>query len=125
PVDTLAARLRAALPYALTGAQQRVLGEIAADLARPHPMHRLVQGDVGSGKTIVALLAALTAIEHGHQVAFMAPTELLAEQHFATIAALAEPLGVRVALLSGSAPRAAKTALHAALATGEIDLVVG
>src|SRR5439155_762962 len=80
------------LPFRATGAQDRAFAEIEADLAAPHPMRRLLQGDVGSGKTLVALLAALTVIEAGHQVALMAPTELLAEQHLETVRPLAEPL---------------------------------
>ncbi|MGH7786779.1 MAG: ATP-dependent DNA helicase RecG, partial [Candidatus Binatia bacterium] len=122
---TLTDPLSAALPFALTGAQRRVLDEIYADMGAVHPMHRLVQGDVGSGKTVVALFAALVAIENGGQAAVMAPTELLAEQHFRTIARLAEPLGVRVALLTGDAAKSDKRGLHAALATGEIQLAVG
>ncbi|HEX2164818.1 MAG TPA: ATP-dependent DNA helicase RecG [Thermoanaerobaculia bacterium] len=113
---------RAVLPFRLTGAQKRALGEIAADLARPEPMLRLLQGDVGSGKTIVAALALLAAIENGLQGAFMAPTELLAEQHFQGLSRL---LGrrYRVALLTASAPDAAEA--RRLLAAGEIDLAVG
>jgi ATP-dependent DNA helicase RecG len=118
-------RLAALLPFALTGAQRRVLEHIYADMARPHPMHRLVQGDVGSGKTIVALFAALTAIENGHQVAFMAPTELLAEQHFATVAPFVAALGVRAALLTGDATKSARREAYARLANGDIQLAVG
>ena len=121
----LTERLAAALPFALTAAQQRVIAQIHADMARPHPMHRLVQGDVGSGKTIVALFAALVAIENGCQAAFMAPTELLAEQHFATIAGFAEALGVRAALLTGEAAKSGRKSLYAALARGEIQLAIG
>ena len=89
---------RASLPFTLTGEQQRVLAEISADLAARHPMQRLLQGDVGSGKTIVAALAAAQAIDSGFQVALMAPTEILAEQHFRSIAAWMAPLGVSVSL---------------------------
>ena len=121
----LTEQLRAPLPFALTGAQQRVIGEIYADMAQPHPMHRLVQGDVGSGKTIVALFAALVAIENGYQAAFMAPTELLAEQHFATIASFAEALGVRTALLTGGRGAQRPQALYASSQRGEIQLAVG
>ncbi|MDX2168600.1 MAG: ATP-dependent DNA helicase RecG [Deltaproteobacteria bacterium] len=122
----LTERLAAALPFALTGAQQRVIEQVYADMARPHPMHRLVQGDVGSGKTMVALFAALVAIENGWQAAFMAPTELLAEQHHATLARFAAPLGVRSALLTADALRAAgKKKVYAALESGEIQLAVG
>ncbi|MEO8605344.1 MAG: ATP-dependent DNA helicase RecG [bacterium] len=118
-------RLSAALPFTLTGAQQRVIAQVYADLARPHPMHRLVQGDVGSGKTMIALFAALVAIENGHQAAFMAPTELLAEQHHATVARFAEGLGVRAALLTGDAVRSGKKKMYAALEAGEIQLAIG
>jgi len=118
-------RLAAALPFALTGAQQRVIEQVYVDLARPHPMHRLVQGDVGSGKTMVALFAALVAIENGRQAAFMAPTELLAEQHYATVARFAEGLGVRAALLTGDAVRSGRKKMYAALESGEIQLAVG
>ncbi len=121
----LTSRLRDNLSFALTGAQQRVLDEIYRDMEAPHPMHRLVQGDVGSGKTIVALFAALVAIENGHQAAFMAPTELLAEQHFRTVSTFAEALGVRAVLLTGERPRAEKARIYAALASGETQLVVG
>jgi ATP-dependent DNA helicase RecG len=93
----LGRRLKASLPFALTGAQQRVAAEIAADLEHPYPMQRLLQGDVGCGKTIVAALAACQAIEAGHQTAFMAPTEILAEQHFLKLSAWLEPLGIEVA----------------------------
>jgi ATP-dependent DNA helicase RecG len=95
---------RRCLPAALCAdpAQQKVLAEIDADLAQSHPMHRLLQGDVGSGKTVVAALAALTAIEAGFQVALMAPTEILAEQHYRKLSGWLEPLGLTVCWLSGS-----------------------
>jgi ATP-dependent DNA helicase RecG len=118
-------RLSAVLSFRLTGAQHRVLHEIYADLAAAHPMHRLVQGDVGSGKTIVALFAALVAVEHGLQAAFMAPTEVLAEQHFATVGRWCDALGVRAALVTGEQTRAQRRALEAELANGEIQIVVG
>src|SRR5881397_1529057 len=125
PRGQLVARLLAALPYRLTGAQERVWGEIRRDMASPFPMHRLLQGDVGSGKTVVAALGVLTAVEAGYQAAVMAPTEILAEQHFMTFRQLLEPLGVTVALLtSASRPRERK-ARRAALAAGEIACVVG
>ena len=92
----------ACCPSALTGAQRRVVDEIVADLAGPHPMHRLLQGDVGSGKTVVAALAAAIAMDAGWQCALMAPTEILAEQHFAKLVRWLEPLGIAVAWLSGS-----------------------
>ncbi len=120
--DRVRAAARAILPFALTGAQKRVLGEIAADLKGPHPMLRLLQGDVGSGKTIVAALALAIAAENGLQGAFMAPTELLAEQHFASLSRL---LGgrYRVGLLTASA--ADPKARRGALAQGEIQIAVG
>ena len=118
-----------ALPFALTAAQRRVVGEIQADLAQPHPMNRLLQGDVGSGKTAVAFLAAIAVAEAGHQVAMMAPTELLAEQHERSLWHLAGAGGaataLRVALLTASVPRRDAQARRAALLAGEIDLVVG
>ncbi|MCR5866208.1 ATP-dependent DNA helicase RecG [Aquincola sp. J276] len=118
-------QLLAALPFVLTGAQQRVCEEIAADLARPQPMHRLLQGDVGSGKTVVAALAAAVAIGAGWQCALMAPTELLAEQHFRKLVQWLEPLGVRVAWLSGSRKGKARTQMVEMVASGEAGLVVG
>ena len=121
----LAERLLQRLPFALTEDQKKALAEIAADLDEPHPMARLLQGDVGSGKTIVALLAALRTVERGGQVAIMAPTELLARQHAATAAKLIEPLGVRLAFLSGNVDDAARPPLLAALAAGSIDIVIG
>jgi ATP-dependent DNA helicase RecG len=117
--------LRAALPFAPTGAQERATSEIAADLATPHPMRRLLQGDVGSGKTLVALMAALGVIEAGAQAAIMAPTELLAEQHLATVAPLLGPLGVRAALLTGAVKGVARRETLADIAGGAIGLAVG
>lgn len=114
-----------ALPFALTAAQQRVLDEIRADMRQTHPMHRLLQGDVGSGKTIVAALAALTAIEAGSQVAVMAPTEILAEQHYLKFKQWLEPLGLEVAWLSGSQRKKAKDAAKAALSDGLTPIAVG
>ena len=99
--------------------------EIEQDLARPHPMMRLVQGDVGSGKTVVAALAAVRAVEHGAQAAVMAPTELLAEQHARNFNAWLEPLGVRVALLTGRQTGKVRAALEADLASGAIQVAVG
>jgi ATP-dependent DNA helicase RecG len=121
---SLAEQLLASLPFGLTGAQQRVMGEIAADLAQPYPMQRLLQGDVGSGKTIVGALAACQAIECGWQAAFMAPTEILAEQHYLKLSAWLEPLGVRVAWLSGSLKKRAKQAMQAEAASSA-QLIVG
>jgi len=113
------------LPYRLTGAQRRVLGEIKADLMAPHPMHRLVQGDVGCGKTIVALMTALLAIENETQVAVVAPTEILAEQHFLQFHQWLERLGLKAALLSGSTSTREKRQVLEELASGEVHLVVG
>lgn len=116
---------RAMLPFSLTSAQKRALAEIVADLQRPIPMARLLQGDVGSGKTIVAALAALVVLASGHQVAFLAPTEILAQQHFATLSRLFAPLPFAPQLLTGSTPAAEKAALRQRLAFGETLLVVG
>nr|WP_255681967.1 ATP-dependent DNA helicase RecG [Luteimonas sp. BDR2-5] len=121
----LVRRLRASLPFALTGAQQRVLDEIVRDLGRDAPMLRLVQGDVGSGKTVVAALAAMAAIDSGRQAALMAPTELLAEQHFNNLRGWLEPLGVRVAWLAGKVTGKARAATAAGIASGELPMVVG
>ncbi|HEX4329118.1 MAG TPA: ATP-dependent DNA helicase RecG [Burkholderiales bacterium] len=123
--DSLLARFTHALPFALTRAQQRVALEIAADLESPHPMRRLLQGDVGSGKTVVAALAACRAIDAGYQAAFMAPTEILAEQHFRKLAQWLEPLGVRIAWLTGSLKKRDKEAGAAAIASGEAQLAIG
>ncbi|HJW46308.1 MAG TPA: DEAD/DEAH box helicase, partial [Lysobacter sp.] len=122
---TLASRLRKALPFQLTGAQQRVFDEIRADLAKPYPMLRLVQGDVGSGKTVVAALAAMAAVEAGKQAALMAPTELLAEQHLANLRGWLEPLGVRVAWLAGKVTGKARSRVLEEVASGEAQVVVG
>ncbi len=118
-------RALGALPFKLTGAQQRVIGELALDMARAEPMNRLVQGDVGSGKTAVALVAALLALQDGYQVAVMAPTEILAEQHERTFHRLLEPLGFRVGLISAAGPAKQKRQLREAVAQGEIRLAVG
>ena len=120
----------AALPFTLTGAQARVVEEIRADLARPSPMNRLVQGDVGSGKTAVALLAAAAVARAGHQAALMAPTELLAEQHARTIRRLVEHGGeglrdLQVARLTASMPKAVADTVRSRLAAGDIELVIG
>ncbi|HPT49893.1 MAG TPA: ATP-dependent DNA helicase RecG [Accumulibacter sp.] len=120
----LAARVRASLPFALTAAQERVIAEIAGDLAQPYPMQRLLQGDVGCGKTIVAALAACQCIEAGYQTAFMAPTEILAEQHYLKLRAWLEPLGVEVVRLSGRLRKSARLATQARAATGA-PLIVG
>ncbi|MGN6829188.1 ATP-dependent DNA helicase RecG [Paucibacter sp. M5-1] len=118
-------RLLATLPFGLTGAQQRVGEEIAQDLARPAPMHRLLQGDVGSGKTVVAALAAAVAIDAGWQCALMAPTEILAEQHFKKLLGWLEPLGLKVAWLTGSVKGKARQKMLDAAASGEAQLVIG
>ncbi|BCB28105.1 ATP-dependent DNA helicase RecG [Sulfurimicrobium lacus] len=125
PGKTLSAALLASLPFALTGAQQRVAHEISADLARPHPMQRLLQGDVGSGKTIVAALAACQAIENGFQAALMAPTEILAEQHYLKLAAWLAPLGISVAWLTGSLGKKDKKAALEQVASGTAQLAIG
>jgi ATP-dependent DNA helicase RecG len=121
----LHARLLAALPFTLTAAQRRVCAEIDAELARMQPMHRLLQGDVGSGKTVVAALAACRAIDAGWQCALMAPTEILAEQHFAKLVQWLAPLGVTVAWLTGSRKGKSRTKMLAQVASGEAALVVG
>jgi ATP-dependent DNA helicase RecG len=118
-------QLLAALPFALTGAQQRVAEEIAQDLALPQPMHRLLQGDVGAGKTVVAALAATVAIDAGWQCALMAPTEILAEQHFRKLIGWLEPLGLKVAWLTGSIKGKARQKMIDAVADGSAHLVVG
>lgn len=113
------------LPFQLTSAQKRVCREISADLAKSHPMLRLVQGDVGSGKTVVAALAMLQAIENGYQAAMMAPTELLAEQHYRVFKNWLEPLGIQVAFLSGNVKGRARTATLNAIQQGEAQIVLG
>ena len=121
----LAERARAALPWTLTADQDQALAEITRDLASPRPMHRLLVGDVGSGKTVVALLAALHAIEAGHQAAFMAPTEILARQHAATLTRLARPAGIEVLALTGGSSAGERRVIRARLAASEPLLVVG
>ena len=125
PPEHLARALVERLPFALTADQETVLGQIAGDMGSPWPMARLLQGDVGSGKTLVAFMAALYAIAAGGQAALMVPTELLARQHADTAARLLEPLGVRLAFLSGNVAEPARKPLLAALAAGDIDLVIG
>jgi ATP-dependent DNA helicase RecG len=122
---SLATDLAAALPFAATGAQRRAFAEIGADLARDVPMNRLLQGDVGSGKTAVAFAAALQVAATGRQAAIMAPTEILAEQHHATLSRWGERAGLRTALLTASTPKGVRASLLALLGAGEIDLVVG
>jgi ATP-dependent DNA helicase RecG len=132
----LVRRFHEHLPFPLTAAQRRTLGEIAADLAGPHPMHRLLQGDVGSGKTVVAVSALLVAVQGGHQGALMAPTEVLAEQHHAAVRVMLDDLVVgddslfgerplRVELLTNRTTAAARKVILAGLRAGEVDLVIG
>ena len=123
--DSLTSRMRQSLPYRLTGGQERVLQEIYRDMESPNPMRRLLQGDVGSGKTVIAWLSALRAMENGRQALLLAPTELLAEQHHERLRPYAERLGVRAALLSGSLPTAARKELTERIGNGEVDFVVG
>ena len=118
-------RVLEALPFTPTGAQSRAFDEIAADMAAPQRMNRLVQGDVGAGKTLVALMALLTAVEAGGQGVMMAPTTILAGQHFSGLKGLAEAAGVRIALLTGNLPAAERRALLADLKSGEIGILVG
>ena len=117
--------LAKALPFNLTSAQKRVLGEIKRDMLAPHPMNRLIQGDVGSGKTIVALMSALIAIENGAQTAVLAPTEILAEQHYRQFHHWMTPLQLNCALLTGSTPKAERQSILEKLSQGEIQLLVG
>ncbi len=121
----LTSRLRQALPWTLTGDQQRALREITADMTASDRMHRLLMGDVGTGKTVVALFAMLLAVENDFQAALMAPTELLAEQHAATLTKLLEPLDIRPELLLGRQTAAEKTAVRGRLASGQARLAVG
>src|SRR5262249_45055051 len=121
----LRARVLEALPYHLTAAQSQAIAEIDADMAEPHRMLRLLQGDVGSGKTVVALLAMLNAVEAGAQAALLAPTEILARQHLATLEPLAAAAGLRVVLLTGRDKGKARAALLAGLAEGRTPLAVG
>ncbi len=121
PDGRLAGRLRSALPFTLTGAQERVLGDILNDMKSHVPMNRLIQGDVGSGKTIVALLSMLAAVESGYQAALMAPTEILAEQHYLNIHALVENLGLRIHLLTGSK----KDKNIETISSGDSNIVIG
>jgi ATP-dependent DNA helicase RecG len=126
PTDgALLSALRARLPFKLTGAQRRVLAEVLADLAQPHPMQRLLQGDVGSGKTIVAALACLAAADGGWQSVVMAPTEILAEQHLRKFSEWLAPLGVTLAWLQGGQPARERRAMLAALEAGEATIAIG
>lgn len=125
PRNALAERMKQLLPFQLTGAQERVLGEIENDVECAHPMQRLVQGDVGSGKTMVAWLASVRVIDNGHQSVWLAPTELLAEQHERNLRGFAEALGVQTALLTASTPAREKKELLDRVGRGEIHFIVG
>ncbi|MGA7750444.1 MAG: ATP-dependent DNA helicase RecG [Gallionella sp.] len=125
PLGKLTTRLIKNLPFALTKAQQRTYAEISRDLAKPHPMQRLLLGDVGSGKTIVAALAALQAIENGYQVALMVPTEILAEQHYLKLSDWLEPLGIKPVWLSGSLKKKDKQLAADHIASGEMLIAIG
>jgi ATP-dependent DNA helicase RecG len=117
--------LEKSLPFPLTGAQKRVFAEIKEDLEKGHPMHRLVQGDVGSGKTLVSFMAAVYAAESGFQSCLMAPTEILAEQHYKNAVKILEPLGIRLALLVGKTKTAERRETLADLEAGNVDLIIG
>ena len=119
------AHIRARFPFGLTEAQERVIGEIRDDLTREEPANRLLQGDVGAGKTIIALYAMLLAVAGRHQAALMAPTELLAEQHFASISRVLEGSSVRLELLTGSVPQGERQSLLSRLESGDVDIVIG
>ena len=133
----LVTRFRDTLPFSLTTAQEKAISEIVADMAGPHPMHRLLQGDVGAGKTVVAVACLLTAVQGGHQGALMAPTEVLAEQHYAGVSALVDGLSVpssdtlfaerplRVELLTNRTTAGERARLHAGLESGEVDVLIG
>lgn len=123
--DSTKERLKSLLPFALTADQKRVIGEIFADLKGDAPMNRLIQGDVGSGKTIVAFLAMFAAMENGYQTAMMAPTEILAEQHFRNASRIFENTGYSIGLLTGSRKTAAKRKMQEAIAAGDIHMVIG
>jgi len=125
PLQTLAQRLLVALPFQLTAAQMRVVAEITQDIAKPVPMHRLLQGDVGAGKTVVAALAAAVCMDAGWQCALMAPTEILATQHFAKLVGWLHPLGITVAWLTGSQKAKERRDMLALISSGQAELVVG
>src|SRR5512143_52818 len=125
PIGRLEAELRKNLSFKLTNAQERVIAEIKKDMTAGHPMNRLIQGDVGCGKTIVAMIASLVAVENGYQACIMAPTEILAEQHSKNIYAMAGPLGVSVRLLTGSIKKKEKEALLAEIESGVAQIVIG
>ena len=123
--DKARSAIKRILPFHPTAAQKQVLREIATDMGGPLPMRRLLQGDVGSGKTIVAFQAAIIAIENGYQVALMAPTEILASQHFLTARRVLEHAGYRIVLLTGSLEQDRKRAVRRHIATGDAQLVIG
>ena len=125
PLDSLEKALRKSLPFNLTRAQERVIAEIKRDMIAERPMNRLVQGDVGCGKTVVALVASLLAVENGYQACIMAPTEILAEQHYKNMSALAGPLGLTVRSLTGSHRKKEKEAVLAEIESGSAQIVVG
>jgi ATP-dependent DNA helicase RecG len=125
PQGELVAKFSQLLPFQFTGAQQRVINDILNDLQKPTPMNRLVQGDVGSGKTVVAVVAILAAIQSGYQAALMAPTEVLAEQHYRKLVSWFNLLHLPVELLTGSTKLVKRREIHAQLATGELPLLVG
>lgn len=125
PMPSVLKEFTDALPFELTNAQLKASGEIIADMCREYPMNRLVQGDVGSGKTAVAACAALFACRNGCQTALMAPTEILARQHFQTLSALLSPLGIKVCCLTGSIPQKQRKILNQQIADGEFDVVTG
>ena len=125
PAEGILAELENALPFTLTTAQHRVIEQVLGDLAQAEPAYRLIHGDVGSGKTVVAVAAVLAAVRAGRQAAVMAPTEILAEQDWAVVSQLLSPLGIQPALLTGSLGEAEKTAIRGGLASGSIDCVVG
>jgi ATP-dependent DNA helicase RecG len=123
--DRVRNAVRAILPFKPTNAQKRVLAEIVGDMTSSKPMNRLLQGDVGSGKTIVAVQAAIVAIENGYQAAIMAPTEILAEQHARTVRRITEKTSYRVELLTGSLSAVRKRQLQTDIESGEVDLAIG
>ncbi|MDH4226256.1 MAG: ATP-dependent DNA helicase RecG [Deltaproteobacteria bacterium] len=125
PKGELAEKLRKLLPFELTRAQDKVIDEVRRDIASGSPMHRLVQGDVGSGKTVVSFMAALDCVECDHQAAIMAPTEILAEQHYINMHGYAEALGLRVALLTSALTKAERKKLLTLIKAGEVDVIVG
>ena len=124
-LPNLEAEFQKLLPFTLTGAQQRAIKEIAHDLSLNHPMNRMLQGDVGSGKTVIAAYAAFAAVRNGYQAAIMAPTEILAQQHYLKLCQLLEPAGLRICLLKGSLSKKKKMQIAAQLKAGEFDLAVG